>query len=74
MTNVGKKEFSIVLTQNDWIGLRPSIKRLQKENRLSYEASTYTSGKVIVICSCVDDATEKEVDAAIESVLGYVYA
>lgn len=71
---MAQKKFDIVLTNAEWNKLRPSIKTLQKQNRLSYSAQSYAPGKVLIICDCMNEDTEKEVDKHIESLLGYVYA
>ena len=71
---MAQKKFDIVLTNPEWEKLRPCIKTLQKQNRLSYSAQSYAPGKVLIICDCMNEDTEKEVDKQLKSLLGYVYA
>ena len=71
---MSKRKFDIVLTQAEWQKLRPSIKKLQNNKKLSYSAQGYAPGKVLIICHCDDESVETTIDKQLEAILGYVYA
>jgi hypothetical protein len=74
MADTTKIKFDIVLTNDEWEQLRPCIKTLQEDDKLTYSAQGYTADKVLIICECKDAETEATIDQALKKLLGHVYA